>query len=77
MDGRKAQQGSRDKRSAVQLRLSLAPRFPFESEHSLEHDDSYGIVEDTLAKDNRVELWIDVQGVEDGEDGDGVGSGER
>lgn len=43
---------------------------------SLEHDDSDGIVEDALAKDDRVQLRVDVEGVEDGEDGDGVGCGE-
>lgn len=33
---------------------------------SLEHDDGDGVVEDRLAKDDRVQLGIDVEGVEDG-----------
>ena len=39
----------------------------------LEHDDGDGVVEDALAKDDGVELGIDLVGVEDGQDGDRVG----
>lgn len=39
---------------------------------SLEHDDGDGVVEDGLAKDDRVQLGVDVESVEDGENCDGV-----
>lgn len=42
----------------------------------LEQDDGDGVVEDGLAEDDGVKLGLDLVGVEDGEDGDGVGGGE-
>lgn len=42
----------------------------------LKQHDSYCIVQDTLAKDDRVELRIDLVRVEDCEDRDGIGSRE-
>lgn len=60
----------------MRCRSASSPPFPADSEHSLEHDDSDRIVQDALSKDDRVELRIDVQRVEDGEDGDRVCSGE-
>lgn len=43
----------------------------------LVHDDRDRIVEDALAKDDRVELGVDLGRVEDGQDGDGVGGRQR
>lgn len=43
----------------------------------LEHDDSDGVVQDRLAENDRVELGIDVQRVEDGQNGDWIGSRQR
>lgn len=43
---------------------------------SLEQDDGDGIVQNGLAKDEGVQLWFDLVGVEDGENGDWVGSRE-
>ena len=43
----------------------------------LEDDDGNSIVEDRLAKDDGVELGIDLVRVEDGEDGHGIGGRER
>ena len=40
---------------------------------ALEHDDGDCVVEDRFAKDDRVQLWVDVELVKDGEDRDGVG----
>ena len=42
----------------------------------LEQHDRDGIVENRLAEYDRVKLRVDFIGVEDGEDGDGVGGGE-
>ena len=41
-----------------------------------EQYDSDGVVQDRLAEDDGVQLGVDFIGVEDGEDGDGIGSGE-
>jgi hypothetical protein len=43
---------------------------------SLEQDNSDGVVEDGLSKDDSVELRVNLISVEDGKDGDGIGSGE-
>ena len=43
----------------------------------LKDDDGDGIVQDRLAKDDGVQLGVDLVGREDGEDGHGVGGGER
>jgi hypothetical protein len=43
---------------------------------SLEQDNGDGVVEDGFSKDDGVELRVDFISVEDGKDGDGVGSGE-
>jgi hypothetical protein len=71
---RKERAGRSDVKEVNQPQLPFAPQSLPESEHSLEHDDSDGIVEDTLSKNDRVELWIHVQSIEDSEDGDGIGS---
>lgn len=42
----------------------------------LEDDNGNGVVEDGLAEDDGVELGVNLVRVEDGEDGDGIGSGE-
>jgi hypothetical protein len=44
--------------------------------HSLVHDDTDRVVQDALAKDDRVQLGVDFVRVEDGEDGHWVGGGE-
>lgn len=44
-------------------------RRKWESYYSLVHDDRHGVVEDRLAKDDRVQLWVDLVRVEDGENG--------
>lgn len=41
-------------------------------EHILEEDDGHGVVQNTLTKDEGVQLGVDVEGVEDGEHSDGV-----
>lgn len=41
--------------------------------HLLVHDDADCVVEDTLPKDDRVQFWVDLVGIEDGEDSDRVG----
>jgi CRISPR/Cas system-associated protein Cas10 (large subunit of type III CRISPR-Cas system) len=43
----------------------------------LEENNGDCIVEDGLAKDERVELWLDFVGIEDGENSDRVGGRER
>lgn len=40
---------------------------------SLKHDDRDGVVQQALAKDDRVQFRVDVKRVKDGEDRDGVG----
>jgi len=42
----------------------------------LEDDDGDSIIEDGLAKDDGVQLGVDLEGIEDGQDGDGVGGGQ-
>lgn len=44
---------------------------------SFKHDNRHCIVEDTLAKDYSVELWVYSIGLEDGENSDRVGGRER
>lgn len=43
---------------------------------SFEYDNGDGVIQNRLAKDDGVQLRIDLVGVENGQDGDGVGSGE-
>lgn len=45
--------------------------------HSLVHDDRDRVVQDTLPKDDRVQLRVHLVCVEDGENSDGIGSRER
>lgn len=45
--------------------------------YSLVHDDGNGIVQNTLAKDDRVELGVDLGRIEDGEDSHGIRRGQR
>ena len=40
--------------------------------YSLVHNDTNGIIEQALSKDNGVKLWVDFVLVEDGEDRDRV-----
>lgn len=42
----------------------------------LEDDDGNGIVQDRLSKDDGIQLGVDLVGVEDGQDGDGIGGGQ-
>ena len=39
-----------------------------EGRQSVEHDDGYGVIEQRLAKDDTVQSWIYLLGIEDGQD---------
>lgn len=45
--------------------------------HSLVHDDTDGVVQQALSEDDRVQLGVNFVLIEDGEDGDRVGGGQR
>jgi hypothetical protein len=55
---------------------TAAPILRVQRKYSLVHDDTNGIVEQTLAKDNGVQFGIDLVLIEDGEDGDGICGGQ-
>ena len=44
--------------------------------YSLVHDDTNGVVEKTLAKNNRIEFWVDLVLLKDGQDSDRIRSRE-
>lgn len=41
--------------------------------HLLKHDDGHCVIQDTLSKDDRVQLGVDFELVEDGENSDWIG----
>lgn len=44
---------------------------------SLVHDDRHRIVQNTLTKNNGIQLWVDLISIENRKDRYGVGSGQR
>jgi hypothetical protein len=58
------------------LSVDIVQIFEAISIYSLVHDDRDGIVEDTFAEDDAVQLRIDFVCVEDGQNGYRIGSGQ-